>query len=372
MAQRAGDVPALAELARDGGLEERCLAVEALGGVRGADAAAALGYVLAHDEDEAVQAAAVHALGRTGALDAATALRHALGCGSSERIVAVAEALGLVGDATDVDALRELTGFDSAPVRAAAARALGRIGDPRAVDALTALLADPDFLVRTDAEDALVSLGSETGVAALRSHPDPIPVLWRLDARRGRAAMRNAGRRDAGAPRVARLHTRIVWTIVRLLTVATGVLAGGVALGTGWLVPAVTVVVAGTALTWAVRASRRAKPYARVDEVHARLEAWPPHAAEARAWRTAAKSLAPFPPVVTLLLPLALLGLDAVLGATGIGAGLGAALLVAATVNAAIVDASLRRYEREHRVEVWTEALPNPLPRRRYFGRPRR
>lgn len=121
----------------------RMAAIDALGEVGGARAAAAL-LSLARDRDESIARQALEALGAVDAAEAVTVLAAATGSPDRERALIALRALARHRDAAAVAAVERVarTGAD-AELRDFAVETLGTIGGAEAIAALVRLAADP-------------------------------------------------------------------------------------------------------------------------------------------------------------------------------------------------------------------------------------
>jgi HEAT repeat protein len=149
-------VAPLIEALRDRDARLREAAIEALGGIGGADSAAALATAVGDDRSTVRQAAAP-ALARAGGPGAVPALRTALAHKDPATRRAAAAALGLLTDPAAAEALRACTGDRDRAVRDAAMHALAALGTSGAVDALCAALLEGDRDARASAVSALRS-----------------------------------------------------------------------------------------------------------------------------------------------------------------------------------------------------------------------
>jgi hypothetical protein len=360
---------ALVELAEHGRAGERSLALQAIGALRSPDAVEPLARILEREPDETLRVDAARALAATGVPAAAPPLRAALSTGTSVQREAVAEALGLLGDAASRDPLTALLAFPSAPVRAAAADALERLGDPAAAPALAARLGDDDGKVRRRVRRALVRVGAPEAPRLLLHNRGRMLVGRLLDAESARAALRHDARRPVGQPPpVSRFWANVVRASARWLALAAATLAVDVVLvGASPVAAAAFALPVAAILGTLVTVGREELSRDTLDEIHARLEPWPEGARPAtgvRIFVTRLVSRQSRPAAVAA----AALALDALVGAIGL-AGLVAGGFVGLAVGGWWRLVAIRGYERSHATEVWTEALPDPLPRRRYFGR---
>jgi DNA-binding MarR family transcriptional regulator len=368
----------LGRLARAGTNAERAAAVQALGALREPAAAAELGQLVAELGDDGLRAAAAVALGRSGDQLAAPMLRDIVATGSSVMRAAAADALGVLGDGEATEVLATLTAYPSTPVRAAAARALGRIGEPAGVDALAAFLMDADRSVRARARTALLTMDTEGAIETLGANPVRGRLRRARDRRKAQAAQQRRARARGTSPlRLARLDAINLADAVRPFVLGAFVLLVD-ALVVG--VEPIAVVAAVAVLTVAGRLTARDVMYAAETPVGAltRLDLSRP-----RSRRMPAGAVIESVPVTVIrsfswtrvsrvgVVAAVALAVDAAAGQLGVAAGLLAGTLAGVAAFDVVGWRRVAAWQRDHGVELLTDAVGAVVPARRYYSRPR-
>jgi HEAT repeat protein len=165
-------VPALLDLARDGGAARRRAAIAALGNLGDRRATEVLIEALGSPDDR-IASAAAWALAKLGDPTALPTLERATERRSWAAPINAAAALAVAGTAEQAEPLARLLHHRNRLVRGNAAHGLGRLGVESARPALVeALAGDPSWLVRREAARALSRLGGADEALAAAAERD--------------------------------------------------------------------------------------------------------------------------------------------------------------------------------------------------------